>query len=351
MKERFIELIERIPDIEKMFHSVSVSSGVQAPITPVIYDVQGFTLWLEAIKYEVQEIIDISGDTYAKDTLEVLSVRFDGWSDKRKFDQIKGRLLTMRDNIEKYYNGKKTEANKPQMVFISHATLDKDYVDKIVDLLSFIGLSKDQIFCSSRPGYDIPIDTSDFIDYLQKLYNDFKLHVIIIHSQNYYKSPVCLNEMGASWVLNCKCTSILLPGFEYSGMRGVISNRSIAIKLDNSLREVKDKLNQLYEVLIQEFLVKSKPAIDWEEKRDSFIADINSLNPTDMVTKSDKTVPSDEIETDKKGLLHKASEVKQGKEIAYCPTCYEKYGKLYQIQPGSMRRDMFCTNCKAHFNR
>ena len=61
-------------------------------------------------------------------------------------------------------------------------------------VLNGMGLNQTQVFCSSLPGYGIPIDTNIF-DYLRKLFSEHDLHVIFVHSENYYKSSVSLNEM------------------------------------------------------------------------------------------------------------------------------------------------------------
>lgn len=237
---------------------------------------------------------------------------------------------------------------KPLMLFISHADVDKQYVQALVDLLSFLGFSQEQFFCSSRPGYDIPVDTEDFFGYLKNLFRNYRIHMVILHSKGYYNSPVCLNEMGAAWVLDCKISSLLVPGFDFDNMRGVVHNRGIATKLDRSNREVRDKLNQLKDVLIQEFGLGNKPTVDWEDKRNEFIEKVNSIVPLDhsSLNGSEKT---DDIDTDDHGLLFKKSEKASGKNIIYCPICYTDTGKLYPIWPGSMPRDRFCTKCKTRF--
>ena len=44
---------------------------------------------------------------------------------------------------------------KPPKIFISHCTEDICIVERFVDLLSHIGISTNQLFCSSVPGYNI----------------------------------------------------------------------------------------------------------------------------------------------------------------------------------------------------
>ena len=139
-----------------------------------------------------------------------------------------------------------------------------------------MGLNQTQVFCSSLPGYGIPIDTNIF-EYLRDQFLQYDLHVIFIHSENYYKSAISLNEMGAAWALKNSVTSILLPGFEFDQMVGVVNNQSIAIKLSDSDIDLQDKLNQLYDKIVQEFGLTRKADIIWQQKRDSFITEIHKI--------------------------------------------------------------------------
>lgn len=164
-------------------------------------------------------------------------------------------------------------AERPCKIFVSHSSADKEYVGLFVELLNDIGLNREQIFCTSLPGYDIPIDT-DICDSIREQFFKYKLHMIFIHSDNYYKSSVSLNEMGAAWALKTNCTSILLPGFEFSKMTGVVNAEKIAIKLDNAELEVKDKLNQLRDKIVEEFQLPKGSDIEWEMRRNDFLVKI-----------------------------------------------------------------------------
>ena len=280
MKEKFLELIGQIDDIEKLFHKVKYSIGgaweEQFSYYDAVYDVPAFISWISTVTLEVQDIVDRTADAYAIETLKVLSKRFNGWDDRNDFNLIKGRLKAMESNIYKYYGKEQEKTSLPSKVFISHSSKDYAFVSKIVSLLTDMGLDNTQMFCSSVPGYGIPIG-EDIFDYLREQFNSYSLHVIIVHSQNYYDSPVSLNEMGAAWVLRNNCTSFLLPGFNFEDMRGVVNGSTIAIKLDNTETEVQDKLNQLYDIISHEFGLKKKAQIIWEQKRNEFIHSVNSL--------------------------------------------------------------------------
>lgn len=139
-----------------------------------------------------------------------------------------------------------------------------------------MGLDQTQVFCSLLPGYGIPINTNIF-DYLREQFLSFDLHILFVHSKRYYQSTVSLNEMGAAWVLKSEYTSILLPGFTFAEMNGVVNSDTIVIKLDNDVLEVKDKLNQLYTGIVDEFGLKKKADIIWEQKRDRFIKEVSEI--------------------------------------------------------------------------
>lgn len=254
----------------------------------------------------------------------------------------------MEKNIGKYYPTEaspKTISEKPPKVFISHATKDKAYVEKIVALLENMGLSQSHLFCSSIPGYDIHVG-KDICEYLREQFLEFNLHVIFVHSPNYYSSAVSLNEMGAAWALKSKYTSLLLPGFEFKQMVGVIDSSAIAIKLDNDPVEVKDKLNQLYNTIVHEFGLQQKPSIIWEQKRDLFIEEICGIAASieEPISSEDS-----DIELLENGLLICKSDAASGKVIYYCPACYQNHNKLYPVVKGSMAKDRFCSNCKMHY--
>lgn len=345
MKERFLELVNQLPEIEKLFQTKYSAFDRWTPVSDTIYDKPMFNIWLQEVRLEVQKIIDLTENKFAKDTMDSLSQEFKGWHDRSMFNDVKGRLLAMAKNVDDYYSKSDNDdtTQKPIKVFISHASKDKEHVAKIVGLFDDMGLNEKQVFCSSLPGYGIPND-EDIFDYLREQFSLCQLHVIIIHSSNYYSSPVCLNEMGAAWALRTNCTSILLPGFGFDSMKGVVNDRKMSIKLDIDEAEVKDRLNQLYDTIVSEFGLTKKASIIWEQKRDAFIQAINTLPVTNP-----SVIDDNDIDKNERGLLYKKSEKEAGKNIVYCPTCYTKYHDLYMITHGGMRRDLFCTNCKAKF--
>lgn len=283
MKENLESLINRIDEIESRFHKDKLPPGVMGSNSIHIYDDPEFQDWIQEIQYELQEILNHSQDIFIQDTLNTAKLEYKGIYDREYFSKLKGKLKVIEKHIDKYYPSENTllidtylKQEKTVRIFISHSTLDKGYAERIVSLLEDMGLGPDEIFCSSVSGYDIPLGENIF-DYLWKQFNEHQLHIIVLHSKNYYESAISLNEMGAAWVLRNKCTSFLLPGFNFDDMIGVIKKDNIAMKLDHSENELREKLNQLYEQIIEEFNLPKRNNAVWSRKRDSFINSIKDV--------------------------------------------------------------------------
>lgn len=300
MKKRLLELIEQIDKIEELFH---LAEGAHGGLK-IINDVQDFTIWLQAVRAELREIHGRTHDTFIFEAIHDLD-GFNGWRDKLQFDKVKGDLLAIKDNIDKYYpqektsvNRTKTEGNKVMgknpKIFISHSSKDKSYTDILIDLLEDMGLRENQIFCSSVPGCDIPLGKNIFDNILSQFHQN-ELHVIFVLSENFYNSPVCLNEMGAAWALSTESNFILLPGFDFSEIAGVIDRDNIGIKLDGDNTDVRNRLNQLKDNIIVEFGLPAINSARWESKRDAFINNVLSLARGVVVT-ARKTTLSHEAE-------------------------------------------------------
>lgn len=162
-------------------------------------------------------------------------------------------------------------------VFISHSSKDKEYVEALTGLLEDIGLPESSIVCTSVPGYGVPGETKIY-DWLREQFTTCELRVIFVLSSNYYNSPASLNEMGAAWVTKATDTLILLPGFNFSDIKGCIDPTQIGIKIDGDEEELKHRLNELKDVLLKEHSLPQIVATRWERKRDAFIKDMKGID-------------------------------------------------------------------------
>jgi hypothetical protein len=316
LKKDLLELIDSQKEIEKMFHPFDDNVGI---LFEKISDVPEFQNWFQEIKLELQGIYDRTHDTFVGETINLCGKRVDEFTEKKYFVELVGKLQAIRKNIDKYYPDEKKESSHSQggasgmkkkpLIFISHSSKNKDQVAKIADLLRSINLSpRRDIFCSSLPGYGIP-NGANIFDFLRERFLNYDLHIIFVHSPEYYESPVSLNEMGAAWVLRANATSLLLPGFDFSGMKGVIGSDCIAIKLDGDSSEVKDRLNQLRRELESEFDISDNEDIIWEEARNRFIREING----DVSTQNENISATPALITEEmKQLLKKVAAVTEG---------------------------------------
>ena len=160
---------------------------------------------------------------------------------------------SMHDKFDQVYKSPK--------LFISHATSDKTIIEKFVTMLEQIGVNHHQLFCSSINAYGIPQGAGNIYDYIQNEMSNDNLFVIMMLSQNYYDSYMCLNEMGAAWIKKSKYQSILLPGFNFPDIQGAIDPRDICFKLDDpenrnyALNDLKDRITEHLELLTNRMVV------------------------------------------------------------------------------------------------
>lgn len=278
-KEELLELIAKTDEIENLFHTLPGEwSGFEE-----IHDVPEYQMWIQEITIYLQAIFDNTKDQYIWETINKCQRRMNGTDDRKIFGENVARLKGIRKNINKYYKDlsvSEKEVNqvmsKSPLVFISHSSKDKQFVELIVQLLKEMGLKQNVVFCSSIPGYDIGLG-EDIFETLHNKFNEHNLYMIFVHSRNYYSSPVSLNEMGAAWAFKTKYSSILLPGFEFSDMRGVVNSSKISLKVDIDRKDVQNRLNQLYDDLANFFGIERNTSVVWESARDMFIDKINTI--------------------------------------------------------------------------
>lgn len=283
MKKDLVALIEAIPDIENKFRKFAPSEGLCIPSGEFIYDVPEFIEWKEAVLFELQEIYNRTNDNYVWNIINATGIihKFNGrnFNERENFNKIKSALILIKKNINKYYPDEIDVSEDQEMlrpkIFISHSSADLKYVEPLVELFADIGMTSDNLFCSSVPDYAIPLN-QDIYDYLASLFREYKLYVIFALSDNYYSSPACMNEMGAAWVLKNEYTSILLPGFEYREIKGAVNPNRIGMKLDDDDELLKKRLGELKNIISNNFGI-SVPDMRWEKKRNDFISTIKSL--------------------------------------------------------------------------
>ena len=177
---------------------------------------------------------------------------------------------------------------KRPKVFISHKKEDKAYADALVNLINFIiGPGKDKIFCSSVPGYGIKL-SHDILDELKSQFENYEIFMAIIHSPRYYKSSVCLNEMGAAWVLGTRFASFMTSDCKTDCLRGVINREKICVDLTDEVEMLNSHLNDFKDELVSLFGAEEPNLSQWENARARFVKEVQALTY--------KPVPKDEVD-------------------------------------------------------
>lgn len=146
-------------------------------------------------------------------------------------------------------------------IFISHSSKNANYGNALVNLLTGIGISGDQIIFTSNDAYGIPTGQNIF-DWLRNQIIE-QPYVLYLLSPEYYKSVACLNEMGAAWVIENKHTMIFTPNFElnsYEFQNGAIDPREIGFYINNNdkLIEFIHSLRTDYSITTNQVLISQK---------------------------------------------------------------------------------------------
>lgn len=190
------------------------------------------------------------------------------------FRKIYAKYNLLMANVKNMPVDDNENKKKSPMVFISHNSEDKNFVEPLVDLLESIGLNKDTLFCSSVVGYGIKLG-DDIYDTLRELFRTHDLFMIFIHSPRYYQSPVSLNEMGAAWVLRTDFCSFFTKDMDFTKLKGVINGSNIGIKVDAD--DAAARLNELYDKLQKIFNLTPLDPNTWERKRNNFLNFVNAI--------------------------------------------------------------------------
>ena len=149
------------------------------------------------------------------------------------------KIITLEEKVLSMDYKKMQVIEIKRSIFISHSSKDKKYGEFLVDVLLKLGLRKEQIKFSSNDEYGI--ENGNILNEI-KGYIKQNAYMIYLVSDNYFKSPICLNEMGAAWMLNNEYQVIGVPEFDLENQllkRSVVKTDEIAFKLDNEVRMFK----------------------------------------------------------------------------------------------------------------
>ena len=167
--------------------------------------------------------------------------------------------------------------SKP-LIFMSHAGNDKAIIKLFVDyiLKNGLGLRDENIICTSfeettmKGGEDIPL-------YIKKTIKESSV-VLSMVSQNYRRSEVCMNEVGAAWALDNSPIQIVLPDVDYDCIGWLVSLKK-AIKISE-----RGNLDNLCETLCDRLEITKPSLKSWNGAVTTFL---EKLPDVCLLTKKD----------------------------------------------------------------
>jgi len=158
---------------------------------------------------------------------------------------------------------------------------------------------------------------------------------MFILSRNFYESPVCLCEMGATWVLANEHIPVLVPPLDYSDVKGVIPlTQGLKINDPLKLNSLKTKIEKLFTI------EKPLSFSTWERKRDRILSRIkNSIENQAFSVEEQSSSISPFIEY--RGAKFKRKPSGGFEESPYCLKCE---GGTFAMNG---RMPFVCGSCKS----
>lgn len=255
---------------------------------------QSFVLFDRFFKNDCKEFVNFSS---------VDNTVTNGYVLKENYNKIRKDFCVLVDRLEygEAYKGRQislpavTSTVSGKRVFISHSSEDQDLVNRFVDSILLLGMNIDAslIAYTSRedmgvaPGENIPKYIRDNIACADI--------VLLMISDNYKTSAVCLNEMGAAWALNRTIVQILLPNTSFDKL-GWLCSLDKSVKINDS-----NAIDGLCEVFENKLDVRVKLS-SWNRYKEDFVKSCQAQTPAEMTlvaVLSDHLQPQD----DELGLL------------------------------------------------
>lgn len=188
------------------------------------------------------------------------------------FGAIRVLVNLLNDKVNEFITSIRGSDSQVSKIFISHSHADAERVRSFVNniLILGCGLNNKNIFCSSIESAGIKTG-EDLRNRLKSEIKGCKI-VFLMLSNSYSNSSMCLNEMGASWVLSKNTMPLLFPERDYKDMEWLYQI-SKGMKLDNE-----QALDELRDFIIESFNITASPTTSqWTASKKDFIARLNHL--------------------------------------------------------------------------
>lgn len=234
-------------------------------------------------------------DDNCKEYTNFYSVNNDvnGYGLNANYQKIRKDFCVLVDKLERGDLGLKTQtivaptqqsvSLTKKRIFISHASKDKELIGKFVDSIFLLGMGMDSeiIAYTSREDTGVPAGES-IPQFIQDNIACADI-VLLMISDSYKNSEVCLNEMGAAWALNKHIIQVLLPNISFDKL-GWLCSLDKALKIDDA-----DSIDGLCEVFTDKLDIGIKPSA-WNRNKAVFLSYCSTLSPSILPTVIDPGV-------------------------------------------------------------
>ena len=205
-----------------------------------------------------------------------------GYGLNANYQKIRKDFCVLVDKLERGDLGLNTQtvisptqqsmSSSKKRIFISHASKDGELIGKFVDSIFLLGMGMDSEIIAYTSREDTGVPAGDSIpQFIQDNIACADI-VLLMISDNYKKSEVCLNEMGAAWALNKHIIQILLPNSSFDKL-GWLCSLDKALRIDDT-----DSIDGLCEVFADKLDIGIKPSA-WNRNKAAFLSYCSILSP------------------------------------------------------------------------
>ena len=254
--------------------------------TPNLYEtIEAYHKWHEESCVVFSHYFDESCKEYAN--FSSVNNDANGYGLNANYQKIRKDFCVLVDKLERGVWGvdKQTTVapiqssipTSKKRIFISHASKDNELIGKFVDSIFLLGMGLDSeiIAYTSREDTGVPAGES-IPQFIQDNIACAEI-VLLMISDNYKNSEVCLNEMGAAWALNKHIIQILLPNTSFDKL-GWLCSLDKAMKIDDA-----DSIDGICEVFADKLDIGIKPSA-WNRNKSAFLAYCSTLSPSLLPT-------------------------------------------------------------------
>ena len=253
--------------------------------TPNLYEtIEAYHKWHEESCVVFSHYFDESCKEYAN--FSSVNNDANGYGLNANYQKIRKDFCVLVDKLERGDLGIEKQiavvptqplASSKKRIFISHASKDGELIGKFVDSIFLLGMGMDSeiIAYTSREDTGVPAGES-IPQFIQDNIACADI-VLLMISDNYKSSEVCLNEMGAAWALNKHIIQILLPNTSFDKL-GWLCSLDKALKIDDA-----DSIDGLCEVFADKLDIGIKPSA-WNRNKSAFLAYCSTLSPSLLPT-------------------------------------------------------------------